>query len=193
MKAKTHNLILLISQNYSKFLNCCLRTIHHSLASLSLLFKHKSLSFVVNLTLFLHHISIFWLEHLYILPKLAPELFKVKNELLPPLINRSSRPEVFCKKDILRNFAKFTGKHLCWSLFFDKVAGLGLRAPSFTEHLWFLLLYEQNLYGKHTALLLNEKTEFKTINFKMVCKWTETLTFSGLTIMVIISWEFLMF
>ena len=25
---------------------------------------------------------------------------------------RSSRPEVFCKKDVLRNFAKFTGKHL---------------------------------------------------------------------------------
>ena len=25
---------------------------------------------------------------------------------------RSSRPEVFCKKSVLRNFAKFTGKHL---------------------------------------------------------------------------------
>ena len=24
---------------------------------------------------------------------------------------RSSRPEMFCKKDVLRNFAKFTGKH----------------------------------------------------------------------------------
>ena len=22
-------------------------------------------------------------------------------------------PEVFCKKDVLRNFAKFTGKHPC--------------------------------------------------------------------------------
>ena len=27
--------------------------------------------------------------------------------------NRSSRPEVFCKKGVLRNFAKFTRKHLC--------------------------------------------------------------------------------
>ena len=35
---------------------------------------------------------------------------------------RSSRPEVFCKKAVLRNFAKFTGKHLCQSLFFNKVA-----------------------------------------------------------------------
>ena len=41
--------------------------------------------------------------------------------------NRSSCPEVFCKKVVLRNFAKFTGKHLCQSVFFNKVAGLGLQ------------------------------------------------------------------
>ena len=34
---------------------------------------------------------------------------------------RSSRPEVFCKKGVLRNFAKFTGKHKYQSLFFNKV------------------------------------------------------------------------
>ena len=33
-------------------------------------------------------------------------------------INRSSFPEVFCEKGALRNFAKFTGKHLCQSLRF---------------------------------------------------------------------------
>ena len=32
--------------------------------------------------------------------------------------------DVFCKKGVLRNFAKFTWKHLCWSLFFNKLAGL---------------------------------------------------------------------
>ena len=37
---------------------------------------------------------------------------------------RSNRPEVFCKKGVLRNFATFTGKHLCQSLYFNKVAGL---------------------------------------------------------------------
>ena len=36
---------------------------------------------------------------------------------------RSRRPEVFYEKGVLRNFAKFTGKHLCQSLFFNKVAG----------------------------------------------------------------------
>ena len=40
-------------------------------------------------------------------------------------------PEVFCKKGVLRNLAKFTGKHLCQSLFFNKVAGVAkfLRKP----------------------------------------------------------------
>ena len=77
-------------------------------------------------------------------------------------MDRSSRPEVFCKKGVLRNFTKFTQKHLCYSLFFNKVAGLKpatllkkrpwhrcfsvnfakfLRTPLFTEHLWWLLLY----------------------------------------------------
>ena len=31
---------------------------------------------------------------------------------------------MFCRKDALRSFAKFTEKHLCQSLFFNKVAGL---------------------------------------------------------------------
>ena len=38
--------------------------------------------------------------------------------------NRSSHPDVLCKKGVLRNFKKFTGKHLCQSLFLNKVAGL---------------------------------------------------------------------
>ena len=66
-----------------------------------------------------------------------------------------------CKKGVLRNFAKFTGKYLCQSLFFNKVAGLRsatlfkkrlwhrcfplnlakfLRIPFPTEHLWWLFL-----------------------------------------------------
>ena len=32
-------------------------------------------------------------------------------------------PDVFCKKGVLGDFVKFTRKHLCQSLFFNKVAG----------------------------------------------------------------------
>ena len=38
--------------------------------------------------------------------------------------SRSSRQEVFCKKAVLKNFSKFTRKHLYQGLFFNKVAGL---------------------------------------------------------------------
>ena len=38
--------------------------------------------------------------------------------------DRSSLQEVFCKKGALKNFAKFTGKHLCQGLLFDRVASL---------------------------------------------------------------------
>ena len=44
------------------------------------------------------------------------------------------------KKGFLRNFAKFTGKHLRQSLFFNGRFRVNfarfLRAPFFTEHLW---------------------------------------------------------
>ena len=71
---------------------------------------------------------------------------------------------MFYKNDVLRNFAKFTGKHLRQSLFFNKVAGLRPEAcyfikketltqvfsnefceismnTFFTEHLRWLLLF----------------------------------------------------
>ena len=37
--------------------------------------------------------------------------------------DRKCRPEVFYEKGVLRNFARFTGKNLCQSLPFNKVAG----------------------------------------------------------------------
>ena len=44
------------------------------------------------------------------------------------IVNKQKQPpEVFFKKCILKNFAKFTGKHLCQSLSFNKVAGLDLQ------------------------------------------------------------------
>ena len=76
---------------------------------------------------------------------------------------RSSRPEVFCKKSVLRNFTKFTGKHLCQSLFifspktcnYIKKETLAQvftfeiceisKNTFITEHLWWLLLKYQRM------------------------------------------------
>ena len=68
---------------------------------------------------------------------------------------------MYFRIDVLTNFAMFPGKHLCWSLFFNKYAGLKvcsfiknrvqnkvfpvkfakfLRTPFFTEHVRWLFL-----------------------------------------------------
>ena len=60
----------------------------------------------------------------YPISELAQPLYFPAETYYSLLKSRSSCPEVFCKKGVLRNFAKFTGKQLCQSLFFNKVAGL---------------------------------------------------------------------
>ena len=78
----------------------------------------------------------------------------MKNILINYL--KSSHQRCSLKKGVLRNFAKLTGKHLCQSLFFNKVAGAACnfikketlsqvfscefcdisKNTSLTEHLW---------------------------------------------------------
>ena len=84
---------------------------------------------------------------------------------------RSSRSEVFCEKGVLKNFTKFTVKHLCQNHFLNKVADLRpatllkkrlwhrcfpvnfaefLRTPILIEHLWWLLLkFHSNSFPEH--------------------------------------------
>ena len=75
-----------------------------------------------------HHEKVRFFSHSWVL-----ELVFWENVFL-----RSSLQEVFYKEGVLRSFAKFTRKHLCQSLFFNKVAGLAkfLRTLFLTEHLW---------------------------------------------------------
>ena len=60
---------------------------------------------------------------------------------------RSSRPEVFCEKVVLKNFAKFTGKHLCQSL----------RTPPVVA---FVILWETH----SLAMLSNRKLLYKSFS-----------------------------
>ena len=60
---------------------------------------------------------------------------------------RSSRPDVFYEKGFLKNYAKFTRKHLCWSLFLNKVAGLR-PAALFKKRLWQRSLFFNELTEK---------------------------------------------
>ena len=93
------------------------------------------------------------------------------------LKDRSSHLEVFCKKGVLRNFAKFTGKHLCQRLFFNKVAGR--LAPLLKKSLWhrcFLVNFEKFLrtsfLTEHLRWLLQKrKTYFHHCTKNEVFHW----------------------
>ena len=49
---------------------------------------------------------------------------RLENYPFKHLAYRSSRPDMFCKKGVLKKFAKFIGKHRSQTLFFNKVTGL---------------------------------------------------------------------
>ena len=76
MKAKTHNLKGYLFRLNFKVFELLYTYVHLSLTSWSVLFTNKYQG-SVKLSLFLHNISIFWLEHLYILPKLRRPALKV--------------------------------------------------------------------------------------------------------------------
>ena len=59
--------------------------------------------------------------------------------------------EVFCKKCCLRNFAKFTAKHLCHRLFSNKVASLSLATESLTQvnSREFCKISKSNFFTEH--------------------------------------------
>ena len=85
--------------------------------------------------------------------------------------SRSCHKRCSVKKDVLKNFTKLTGKHLCQSLFFNKVAGLrhtillkkGLAQMSFCEfcerlkNIFFYRTPLDNCFYKSQALIYFQK------------------------------------
>ena len=69
------------------------------------------------------------------------------------------------RKGVLRNFVKFTGKHLCQSLFFNKVAGLP--ATLLKKRLWHSCFLEN-----FTKFL---RTPFLREYLKDDCFWLRTI------------------
>ena len=71
-------------------------------------------------------------------------------------------PKVFCERAVLKNFAKSTGKCLCQSLFFDKVAGWESDTCVFLYILW-------NLWGQ---LFYRTSTLAASRWYNWCMKWT---------------------
>ena len=91
---------------------------------------------------------------------------------------RSSHQRCSIKKGALRNFAKFTGKHLCQSLFFNKVVNFKV-ATLLKKRLWHRCLpvnftkflrtpFLQNAVGR---LLLCNETFLMLIALKLLNRW----------------------
>ena len=91
---------------------------------------------------------------------------------------RGSHQKCFVRKGLLRNFAKFTGKHLCQSHFFNKVAGLRPRTL-LKEGLWhrcfpvnftkFIgIFFSQNNSGR--LLLCSNISVYETVH-SLPCLW----------------------
>ena len=113
---------------------------------------------------------------------------------------RSSHQRCSMKKGVLRNFTKFTVKHLCQSLFSNKVADLRpatlvkkklwhtcfsvnfvkfLRTP-FTEHLRWLL-FTHTLHTVQLQFVKNHLTHFSPVShFYIPWKLRKNLWFSDL-------------
>ena len=73
------------------------------------------------------------------------KMLVIKEKESTRIIDKSSHHRWSMKKGVLRNFAKFTGKHLCQSLFFKKETLAQVfsctfceisKNTLFTKHLW---------------------------------------------------------
>ena len=102
---------------------------------------------------------------------------------------RISRPEVFCKKNVLRSLTKFTEKHLCQSLFFNKIAGLRPATLFKKETLAHVFSCESCKIFKNTFFTENLWTTasnklwglipLKTISLNIFCLLNQQLVCNG--------------
>ena len=126
-----------------------------------------------------------------LLQKLSSELIISNFIALKPTI-RSSRLEVLYKKRVLKNFAKFTGKHLCQSLPEAEACNFIKKRDSETGvFLWILQnfwehLFLQNTSGdcfctspqKHPQIDFNTENSLKKTNLGLIIRLLKYFTYT---------------
>ena len=76
-------------------------------------------------------------------------------------------PEVFYKKGFLTNFAEFTGKHLCQSLFFNKIACLRCFPLNFAKFFYGTPSDDSFYFSLYLAASDEEKQHVIGLNIDM--------------------------
>ena len=108
---------------------------------------------------------------------MLPSVFSVTEniEINRRDMSRNSRSLTFFKNGVYKNFANFTGKYLCWSLFLKKRLYKGV-------FLWSLRNFKNTLFKEHLQWLL-PKMQFCIflMRFKKTRKCIEELTKQNLT------------
>ena len=86
--------------------------------------------------------------------------------------HRSSRPEVFCRKGVLRKFTNFAGKPLCQSLFFNKVAGCNVIKKETLAQVFFCEFCEisKNTFFHRTPLVAASADRHVELHSNSYCR-----------------------
>ena len=97
-------------------------------------------------------------------PSQSFEFISVKNSL-HSMMNRGSRWQMFFKISVLKNFAIFAGKHLCWSLFLEKLqtwrsATLLKKTPIQMFSCEYCGIFKNTFFIEHFRWLLLNKEEW---------------------------------
>ena len=125
------------------------------------------------------------------------DIFQKVSETFRAANIKSSYRRWSVRKGVLRNFAKFTGKHLCQSLFFNKATFATLlkkklwhrsfpvkfvkflRALFYTEHLWATA----STYGEYFVVFIDGLTPFQSntsyLSLQKTCEKQKLLMFIG--------------
>ena len=93
---------------------------------------------------------------------------------------QKQQPEVSIQKGVLKNFTKFTGKHLCWSLSFRKVACLRsatLFKKKKNQHKFFFFLVKLSKF-LGTPSLTEHPRATASVNYYLLWKETALNSFS---------------
>ena len=139
--AKNHLLLVV------KFARCSLQKWSHFCSLKWLQHRSFSCNFLRNFK------NTFSVEHL---PTAATEKnIKMSTDFLQFLINWSRHQRCSIMKGILRNFAKFTGRQLCQSLFLNKFAGLWHSCFPVNFAKFLRTPFLQNTSGRLLLLLRN--------------------------------------
>ena len=86
---------------------------------------------------------------------------------LKTLVKPQKQPrELFCKKGVLRNFANFTGKHLCWSLFLIELQEVCSFSKKGLRHRCFPVEFTKSL---RTPNFKSANDYFWTLFFHLGC------------------------